>query len=219
MPTFLSQIRDGTVVTVLRLWSRRPRILGSILGRGERFLSAAWFADPLWSRPSLLYCTNTARYVYGTHAFWRNLKCGDEPSVYPFVRMNCRLRLKCDGTRAETRFRLSAKRTSPFKSAGASVQSTTCSRVVRFSGSNAGYTKFRGCMKGTGYPLHSSVSPSLLPCVTPCAITFQLDSTPLLPSASSTNCHITKNTDGKADRCLRFTRLRQFTLHHSKSQQ
>jgi hypothetical protein len=30
----------------------------------------------------------------------------------------CRLRLKCDDTRAETRFRLSAKRTSPFKSAG-----------------------------------------------------------------------------------------------------
>ena len=33
--------------------------------------------------------------------------------------VNCaRLRLKCDGTRAETRFRLSAKRTSPFKLAG-----------------------------------------------------------------------------------------------------
>ena len=30
-----------------------------------------------------------------------------------------RLHLKCDGTRAETRFRLSAKRTVPFKSAGA----------------------------------------------------------------------------------------------------
>ena len=30
----------------------------------------------------------------------------------------CRLRLKYDGIRAETRFRLSAKRTSPFKSAG-----------------------------------------------------------------------------------------------------
>jgi len=29
-----------------------------------------------------------------------------------------RLHLKCDGTRAETGFRLSAKRTSPFKSAG-----------------------------------------------------------------------------------------------------
>ena len=37
----------------------------------------------------------------------------------------CRLLLKCGGTRAETRFRLSAKRTSPFKSAWVSVQSTT----------------------------------------------------------------------------------------------
>ena len=54
----------------------------------------------------------------------------------------CRLRLKCDVTRVETRFRLSAKRTSPFKSAGASVQSTTGSRGVRISGSNAGYTMF-----------------------------------------------------------------------------
>ena len=80
-----------------------------------------------------------------------------------------RLRLKCDGTRAETRFRLSATRTSPFKSAGASVQSNTGSRVVRISGSNAGYTMFRGSVKGTGYPLHSTVSPSHpLPCVTVC---------------------------------------------------
>jgi hypothetical protein len=78
--------------------------------------------------------------------------------------------LKCDGTRAENRFRLSAKRTSPFKSArGASVQSTTGSRGVRISGSNAGYTMFRGSLKSTGYPLHSSVSPSFsLPCVTAC---------------------------------------------------
>jgi len=77
----------------------------------------------------------------------------------------CRLRLNCDGTRAETRFRLSAKRTSPFKPAGASVQSTTGSRGVRISGSNAGCTMFRGKVKSTGYPLHSTVSPSLpLPC-------------------------------------------------------
>ena len=80
-----------------------------------------------------------------------------------------RLRLKCDGTRAETRFRLSAKRTSPFKSTGASVQSTTGSRGVRISGSNAGYVMFRGSVKGTGYPFHSAVSPSLPPpCVTLC---------------------------------------------------
>ena len=77
--------------------------------------------------------------------------------------------LKCDGTRAETRFRLSAKRTSPFKSGGASVQSTTGSRGVHISGSNAGYTMFRGSVKSTGYPFHSPVSHSLpLPCVTVC---------------------------------------------------
>ena len=80
-----------------------------------------------------------------------------------------RLRLKCDGTRAETRFRLSAKGKNPFKSAGASVQSTTGSRVVRISGSNAGYTMFQGSVKSTGYPLHSPASPLLpLLCVTVC---------------------------------------------------
>ena len=77
--------------------------------------------------------------------------------------------VKSDGTRTETIFRLSAKRTGPFKSAGASVQSTTGSRGVRINGSNAGYPMFRGSVKSTGYPLHSLVSPSLpLPCVTVC---------------------------------------------------
>ena len=77
--------------------------------------------------------------------------------------------LKCDGTLAETRFRLSAKRTSPFKLAGASVQSTTGSRSVRISGSNVGYTMFRGSVKSAGYPLHSPVSSSLpRPSVTVC---------------------------------------------------
>ena len=50
-----------------------------------------------------------------------------------------------------------------------SVQSTTSSRGVRISSSNVGYTKFRGSVKGTGYPLHLPVFPSLsLPCVTVC---------------------------------------------------
>jgi len=80
-----------------------------------------------------------------------------------------RLRLKCDGTRAETRFSLSAKQTSPFKSAGVSVQWNTGSRGVRISNSNAEYTMFCGSVKSTGYPLYSPVSPSLpLPCVTVC---------------------------------------------------
>ena len=80
-----------------------------------------------------------------------------------------RVQLKCYGTRTATRFLLSAKRTSPLKSAGASVQSTTGNRGVRISGSNAGYTMFRVSVMGTGYPLQSLVSPSLpLPCVTVC---------------------------------------------------
>jgi hypothetical protein len=90
-----------------------------------------------------------------------------------------RLSLKCDGARAETRFRFSAKRTSPFTSTGASIHSTTDSRGVRISGTNTGYTMFRGSVKGTGYPLHSPVSPSLpLPCVTVChhiSIGFYVD--------------------------------------------
>ena len=86
------------------------------------------------------------------------------------------LSLKCDGTRAETTFRLSAKRTSPFKSAGASVQSTTGSRGVRIRGSNTGYTMFRGSVRVLAthsiyqFPLHFPSRAS------PCAITFQLDS-------------------------------------------
>jgi hypothetical protein len=84
-----------------------------------------------------------------------------------------RLCSKCDGTRAKTRFRLSAKRTSLFKSAGMSVQSTAGSGGVHISGSydsNAGYTMFWGSVKGTGYPLHSPVSPSLpRPCITVCS--------------------------------------------------
>jgi len=40
------------------------------------------------------------------------------PVALPSGKRGGRGQLKCDGTRAETRFRLSAKRTSPFKSAG-----------------------------------------------------------------------------------------------------
>ena len=102
--------------------------------------------------------------------------CGQHADLSE-VRRSGRLRLKCDGTRAETIFRLSAKRTSPFKSAGASVQSTTGSRGVLISGSSAGYTMFRGSVRSTGYhsirhfPLHFPSRAS------PCAVTFQLDST------------------------------------------
>jgi len=67
--------------------------------------------------------------------------------------------------------------TSPFKSAGASVQSTTGSRDVGISGSNAGYTVFRVVWRVLAthsilqFPLHFPSRAS------PFAIRFQLDST------------------------------------------
>ena len=51
------------------------------------------------------------------------------------------------------------------------VSSVDCwpAEVCAISGSNAGYTVFRGSVKGNGYPSHSPVSPSLpLPRVTVC---------------------------------------------------
>jgi len=113
--------------------------------------------------------------VTGINARFSQIAYFSHFTVLPSLMLHCkvlalgRLRMKCDGTRAKTRFLLSAKGTSPFKSVGASVQSTTGSRGVRISGSNAGYTMFRVSVKCTGYPLHSPVSPSLpLPCVTVC---------------------------------------------------
>ena len=69
-------------------------------------------------------------------------------------------RAEPDGTRAENRFRLSPKRTSPFKSVGASFQSTAGNRGVRISFSNAGYTMFGGGVRVMAthsirqFPLH-----------------------------------------------------------------
>jgi len=87
---------------------------------------------------------------------------------------------KCDVTRAKTRFRLSAKRTRPFKSArcaGRQFSRLLAAEVCAISGSNAGYTVFRGSVKGNGFPLHSPVSAFTSPSsASPCAITFQLES-------------------------------------------
>jgi len=106
----------------------------------------------------MYYTTNSDLTIYRSDSLTPLASIAQQLALQP----TSRLRLKCDGTRAETRFRLSAKRTSPFQSEGASVQSTTGSRGVRISGSNAGYIMFRGNVKGTGYPLLP------LPCVTVC---------------------------------------------------
>ena len=81
-------------------------------------------------------------------------------------------RLKRDGTRAETRFGLSAKRTSLFKSAGCQfsrlLAAELCASTVVMVVMLGTPCSVVQC-KTTGYPLHSRVSPSIpLPCVTVC---------------------------------------------------
>ena len=100
--------------------------------------------------------------------------------AHPVSHTMGRLRLKRAGTRAETRFRLSPKRTSPFQSAGASVQSTAGSRGVCISVSNAGYTTFRGSVRVLAthsirqFPLHFPSRAS------PCDFRFQTQSTGII---------------------------------------
>jgi len=105
-------------------------------------------------------------YSFDAQLFLLPYRVGTENTV-----ILSRLRLKCDETRPETRFRLSTERTSPFKLAGASVQSTTSRRAVHVSLQGL-YCScepvFCSHVTLTGYPLHSLVSPSLLPCVTVC---------------------------------------------------
>ena len=74
----------------------------------------------------------------------------------------------------------------------ASVHSTTGSRGVRISGSNAGYTMFRGSVKGIGYPLHSPVSPSLPPACVTLYRTLQLASYHSQTAACAVSCPILK---------------------------
>jgi len=81
--------------------------------------------------------------------------------------------LKRDGTRAETRFRLSPERTSPLKSAGTSVQLTAGSRGVRISGSNAAYTTFRGSVKVLATHSIRHFPPHFPSRASACAIKFQ----------------------------------------------
>jgi hypothetical protein len=173
-------------------WTQRYLLYGQLPGTGPVWPISAYQPEPhlgiiqssaYYDVPSVPSTTllHVMRYLlpapYPVHVFL----------LYPIILMPFlsysvmgRLRLKCDGPRVETKFLLSAKRASPFKTVGASVQSTTGSRDVRISGSNgsnAGYTMFRSSVKSAGYPLHSPVFPSLPLPVSPCAITFQLEST------------------------------------------
>jgi len=85
-----------------------------------------------------------------------------------------RLRLKCDGTGVEIRFRLSAKRTSPFKSAGLQfsrlLAAEVCASAVVMLDTLCSEVVWRALATHSirQFPLHFPSRAS------PCAITFQL---------------------------------------------
>ena len=130
-------------------------------------------------------------------ATWRSWQTAAKYLLRYVAAHTGRVRSKRYGTRTETRFRLSPKRTGPFKSAGVSVQSTAESRGVRISISNAGYTMFRGSVRVLAthsirqFPFHFPSRAS------PCAIRFQTNSTRVF--AAGTSGHITQMTNSKTN--------------------
>jgi hypothetical protein len=118
----------------------------------------------------------------GTHciAGWVGLRAGLDRCGQKYCRLFYKSSRSCGRRLVEASWNVMAHAQKPdfvfrrngrvhLNQQGASVQSTTGSRGMRISGSNAGYTMFRGSVKSTGYSLHSPVSPSLpLPCVTVC---------------------------------------------------
>jgi hypothetical protein len=117
----------------------------------------------------LPYCSSRAGGQWVFSDLGMGQHTGSQQALKCVHQCSGRLRLKCDGRRTETRFRLSAERKSPFKSAGGVISVDYWQPWCAHRGSNAVYTMFCGSVKSTGYPLHSPVSPSLpLPCVSIC---------------------------------------------------
>ena len=107
--------------------------------------------------------------------------------------MGGRAQLKCDGTRA-TRFRLSAKRTSPFKSAGVQfsrlLAAEVCAAAVVMLDTLCSEVVWRVLATHSirQFPLHFPSGAS------PCAITFQLRYTCNIRISSLFNCAASDRT-------------------------
>jgi hypothetical protein len=152
-PHFVFRAKRTSPFKSARLGRQFSRLLGA---RGVRISgSNAGSAVVMLDTP----CSEVVRRVLSTHIIRQF------PLHFPSLASPCAITFQLQSTS----LLIINGRVHLNRSVGASVQSNAGSRGVRISGSNAGYTMFRGSVKGTGYPLHSPVSPSLpLPWLTVC---------------------------------------------------
>jgi hypothetical protein len=120
----------------------------------------------------VMQTANLAHVSTGEPTYWPSDR-RNVPDLIDFVVVEKKARAEPDGTRAETTFRLSPKRTSPFKSAGKSVQSTAGSRGLRISYRNAGYTTFRGRVRILATHAIRQFTLHFPSRASPCATTFR----------------------------------------------
>ena len=78
-----------------------------------------------WSQRPILNYASLVIHIFRHYAVYKLKNLPEELTAYIFRLARSIAESEREGTRAETRTGLSAKRTSPFKSAGGSVQSTT----------------------------------------------------------------------------------------------
>jgi len=128
---------------------------------------------------------------------------------------DCRLPLKCDGTHAESGFRLSAKRTSPFKSAGSRqfsrlLAAEVCASAVVMLDTPCSEVVWRVLAT------HSIRQfPILFPSrASQCAIRFQLDSTWETPAFSlcARRCHSVRLNDWTSFKNKSYTFILQYVF-------
>jgi hypothetical protein len=152
--------------------------------------------------------TATIMTVFFKSDSWWNTGCPSETLVLIYQAGWCyypmgRVHLKCVGTRAETGFCLSAKRMSPFKLAGASVQllaAKVCASVIVLLDTSSSEVVWRVLATHSirQFPLHFPSRASL------CSITFQTQSNSMLFVSFILWRTGTLNTESVCDTSVRY---------------
>ena len=138
----LSQHVSGIIMPIIRRSRPCTTACGVCTGCGRLWLCgcASWAVCTVWrllfdcwDRSLMINIRSVAScWLLSLHP--TSMMHGHKNLKPHFIFAISRVKTGCDGTRAETRFGLPAKRTSPFISAGVSVQSSTGFLGVRVGG-------------------------------------------------------------------------------------